>query len=650
MESRTSTGASLVVRTGMMRFAENNREHRSLPAWLAMAALLALLGIAIAVSAPWSTQGLVQIPSVTELTSWQVTATDPNGNAIADVPTTIDSPTDLTGLAAGSTVSLTSTVWAPANAVLYLSTYYAPFEVLADGQPVASYGQAGSYPSFLASPAPASICCLVTHEAGPVELTLRFEVPSHYWGLRLISPRIGTPDAMRRWLFTSMGVQTFLGITILSLGIVLVIMSFFLKDFRRESLLVRWLGLLNFFDGIWTLGESNLSCILITRPVLLHFLTYIGLFSMPIALSHLMMLLDEERSTRRMGSISCLVNEAFVLIAVAGQLLGLIQFSDSLFVYYVVVIPTYIALSVHMTAQALRARRRNRLQLWYLAVLYVFDVFLLMELLNYYVWRIVPEMTFSLAGTIIFTCLSCATAFSVTRNAVRSRRQNLELQHNARIMQLRDAAQREQYHLVQELSREIRRQRHDMKHQIAVVRAYNDAGDHDGLESFISSLQERIPQGGLADFCPNFAINAIASYYYDRASERGVTDIDVKLDIPSDLDLGDEDDLSSIVGNLLENAVAAAAEVEKDGGRGWVRIRGVCQGRKLALVAENSYRAVDQTGPNSFRSTKADGTGIGLRSIEACARRHQGLACFSAEDGRFVAKVTFELLASKEEA
>lgn len=617
------------------------------PQDIVLVVLFALFCIFSAIAGPWHTDGLTQTADVVDLTDWQVEAWDVDGTKIDDIESTISVPNGITNIAAGSTVELSASVWAHTDDVMYLSSTYAPFTVYANGIEVASYGAEGTYPSFLAHPAPAALVFPIAHHDGPVEIKVCFTVPSHYWGLRLQESCFGSGDAVRRWMFTHMGTQTFFAIAILTIGLILVVLSFVLKRYKKESQFVYWLGFLNFFDGIWTLGESDLSCVLITRPVLLHFFTYFGLFSMPIALSHLMVLLDEDKEDQQLGHVFCAINEAFVILTTAGQLIGVIQFSDVLPIYYFVVIFTYLILSIRITIQAVNGKN-SRLQLWYMAVQYVFDFFLLLELLNYNYWHVLTDMTFSLIGTLIFSILSCITAISLIRQGVEAATLNLELEQRAHIMRLRDASQHEQYQLVQQLDHEVRRQRHDLRHQIATIRALNDKGDQQALEDFLSSIQKRIPQGGIEDHCPNFAVNAIISYYIGRARMAGVADIDVKVGLPETLGQTDEEDMCAIVGNLLDNAAAAAAEAQAKGLPARIELKGVRQGTFFALWLENSYVEVDQAEDGSFRSTKPEGSGIGLASIQATAARHGGDAHFKARNGTFTADVTFALTVEKD--
>jgi signal transduction histidine kinase len=613
---------------------------------LALLALLALLVAGMVLTRPWAVAGTVSGREVASVTEWHVSTWDATGRRLGDadgIPATASTPTTLHGLTEGDIVELTANVESSQRDVLYLSTFYAPFTAWMDGSLVTSYGEGGTYPGFLACPPPASRCAQVGGGTGSHTLRIRYTVPSGRTSLRLADACVGSPDAMRRWLFGTMGTQTFFAITMGFIGLALLVASRAMATFRLQSQTFAWVGLLNIFVSLWSFGESNLTCLLIPRPSLLHFVAYLGLYAMPIPLAHLTSLIEDDPTGGRLFRLSCGATELFAPVAVALQLLGLVQFSRSILTFFALFFLTHLVPSVWIAVQALRRREARRLQLWYLAVMFLYDLFLLLELLNYYVWLVVPEMTFTLVGSVLFVALTMWMSLMTVRDTTQSAQGNEELHQQVELMRVRDEARDRQLEQISRTSSEMRRQRHDMRHMLAAIRSYNDQGDREGLDGLVRSLDAHIPTPCERTYCDNLAVNSVVGYYADLARERGLTEVDIALDVPAGLPRDVEDDLCSIVGNLLENAVAALDEVMGAGGDPWIRMRGLQRSGKLVITLDNTYQCVRGDGFGGFSTTKREGSGIGLRSVETCARRNGGSARFEASDGVFASSVYLAL-------
>lgn len=613
---------------------------------LALLALLALLVAGVLLTRPWAMAGTVAGREVTSVTTWNVSAWDSSGTRLGvtdGIPSTLSTPTTIRGLAEGDVVELTATVECSRHDLLYLSTFYAPFTAWMDASLVSSYGREGTYPEFLACPPPASRCIQIGDRSGSITLRVRYTIPRGRTSLRLADAYVGSPDAMRRWLFGTMGTQTFFAITMGFIGLALLVASRAMATFRLQSQVFAWLGLLNIFVGLWSFGESDLTCLLIPRPSLLHFLAYLGLYAMPIPLAHLMTLIEEDPTGGRLFRLSCGTTELFAPVAIALQLAGAVQFSQSILAFFVLFALTHLAPSLWIATQALHRRETRRLQLWYLAVMFLYDLFLLLELLNYYVWLVVPEMTFTLVGSVLFVALTMWMSLMTVRDTTQSAQGNEELHQQVELMRVRDEARDRQLEQMSRTSTEMRRQRHDMRHMLAAIRSYNDQGDREGLDGLVRSLDAHIPAPCGRTYCDNLAVNSVVGYYADLARERGLTEVDIALDVPAGLPREVEDDLCSIVGNLLENAVAALGEVMGAGGDPWIRMRGLQRAGKLVITLDNSYQCVRGDGFGGFSTTKREGSGIGLRSVETCARRNGGSARFEASDGVFASSVYLAL-------
>lgn len=98
--------------------------------------------------------------------------------------------------------------------------------------------------------------------------------------------------------------------------------------------------------------------------------------------------------------------------------------------------------------------------------------------------------------------------------------------------------------------------------------------------------------------------------------------------------------LSVILGNLWENAVAAAVSAPKDNRR--VQLRARVQDERVMIQMENGFSGqVFRQGDRFFSTKRGDGQteGIGIASVRAIAARYGGMADFSYTADTFTTSV-----------
>jgi signal transduction histidine kinase len=561
---------------------------------------------------------------VTTIDTWTMTVRDANGNTVEGYPATVTTPVDLHGLTPGWTVTLTAPVGLDPQSAIYLNTFYAPYRLYVNDDLIDSYGAPDTYPAFLSDPPPFNSAVSAGSPYENATMSLVYTVPRNYWGLRLTSVETGSFDAVRVMLFSQMGFAFSFGETLIALGLVLAVLYLAVHRIERDSSIFIWLGMFCACIGMWSVGECDLASVLIKRPVTLHMMTYIGLYTLLIPLTHLTRIAIH-RPNDTFPFILCRASEVFALAAIALQLAGVWQFAESLFAYYAVSITLFGLMTVYLAVSlACRRTERTPFRMYYLVVVLIFDVFLGLELANYYVWRVVPEMLFCEIGAVIFVLSLIAMSGVYLKNISEEKLDAQNMRHRIALIGKRAKAERKQNRAIITTSNEIHRQRHDFKHQLAVIRGYSEENDKSGLQAYLDEISAAIPESDqLHSYCTNFAINAVVGYYVDAARAKGVT-MDVKLGLPRDLAPAQENDLASIVGNLMENAVRAAASVRAarpdDAAAASVRLRGRTANGIVSIVQDNSYTSMQRDGSGNFVSQSADGGVVGARMV-ACGIR-----------------------------
>ncbi|WP_308589594.1 GHKL domain-containing protein [uncultured Oscillibacter sp.] len=167
--------------------------------------------------------------------------------------------------------------------------------------------------------------------------------------------------------------------------------------------------------------------------------------------------------------------------------------------------------------------------------------------------------------------------------------------------------------------------RHDLRHHINALRDFAARDDKEGMLRYLDEYTAGLPADEGPDWCENRVVNALLKHYLSQAARAGVR-LDVKLDLPTGAGVPDTD-LCVVFGNIFENAARSAAAA---GDGAFLRARCESGESDLVLTVENS------AGP------AAHGEGLGLRNVEAAARRHGGAARFEEKDGVFYSRVLLQ--------
>lgn len=191
--------------------------------------------------------------------------------------------------------------------------------------------------------------------------------------------------------------------------------------------------------------------------------------------------------------------------------------------------------------------------------------------------------------------------------------------------------QKEHY---RQLSEQIERSHHafhDMRHSLRTIRGMAERGHTDELLSFLDDYGAHLTEREVAVYSDNLAVDALIAYHAGMARSAGA-ECDMRLAVPSEPAFP-EDELCIVLGNLLENAVAAL-EAQKAGAKR-LYLRGNAEGGRLGIIMENSFDGKLRQSDGMFLSTKHDGPALGLSSVRSIAEKYGGLSDFSAENGLF---------------
>ena len=177
--------------------------------------------------------------------------------------------------------------------------------------------------------------------------------------------------------------------------------------------------------------------------------------------------------------------------------------------------------------------------------------------------------------------------------------------------------------------------RHDFRQELLLLQEFARSGDRDALERYLpqvtlGSSTVTVP------LCPNPLINTILQFYFNKARAAGIK-VDAVIQADESLWLSAAD-AGVLLGNMLENAVTAAAESPSGSRR--LRIRTTQTQDCFVIAMGNTFGSPRNTQDDGkFASTKPDHTGIGLNSIRSIALQYGGDAVFRINEDMFMSYV-----------
>ncbi len=546
---------------------------------------------------------------------------------------TLELPGKLKGLSPRTGVTLTVKLAAQPGETLLVKSVFAPMEVIINGEPMLEYGQAGSYPGFLNDPPTALLLVPLPPEGGEVALQMTYQSLTQRNTLSLPALYAGTGQALLERQFEQDGFSFVFSLVLIFLGLVMVAISlgFVWKIPSGSSFL--WLGLFSLSAGAWGLGECDLTVLLFPYPALLYAMAYLGLFLMTIPLLRFGLLVVQPRNKHPMRWMLW-VHCFSVAAALALQLSGKMDFTKTLYWFHIIAPLGFVIFAACLLWE--RLHNHNPAAGRFAPGIILLAVFTVLELLNYWL-RLIPVLTlFFQLGVLGFVLSLGIVSGYYMQDSLQTAAEKKRLEYQMEAVNRQLALQRRQFQKIAENDALMKAQRHDLRHQLTVLRELYEQNNREKLGRYLQALTDKLPSGREPALCENYAVNAVASHYADMARQAGA-EVLMRLTVPPELPAVLESDLCIIVGNLMENASEACARMT--GGMRFVRVGSHFQYGVLTLTVDNSFSGNLRKKNGVFLSSKREGTGIGLSSVMAVAEKYGGGSQFEETDGVFQASV-----------
>lgn len=546
-------------------------------------------------------------------------------------------PCSFSHLPSRTSVTIALTVTPGEGQLLYVKSVYAPLKVYADGELLFQYGQKGSYPGFMKDPATAVKLVRLPQSDEPIQVRLEYQSPATRSTLTVHPVLVGTQTAIYRHLAATLGFPFLFSALLLLSGVIILLISLFILSFERSGTAFLWLGLFALATGCWTFGECNLTGLFIHNPRLLYLLAFTGLFTLTVPLLHFGMDMVNFRCDAPIRAMTAVIGYSAVA-ALALQLAGLVPLSRSMYLFHLLEPLALVTFAGHVLYESIRFQStRARKFLLPMGVLAVFSV---LEVVNYRAHFTYILSLFFQIGVLLFVLITSVVGGGFIRDALKLRSDEQRLKYEIRLMEYRMEEQKKHQQLLLENQETVRAQRHDLRHQLAVIRSFSEQDGDRRLTAYLDTLIAEIPSERGRLYCENTAVNAIISHYAAQAEKQGI-ELSIQLSVPEHTEQISDSSLCVILGNLFENAIEACGRMTE--GRRFIRLRSRLQYGTLTIAMDNSFngRAVRKDG--KFLSSKRDEIGTGLQSVTAMAEKHGGGASFETDGLVFLSSVYVRL-------
>ena len=180
-----------------------------------------------------------------------------------------------------------------------------------------------------------------------------------------------------------------------------------------------------------------------------------------------------------------------------------------------------------------------------------------------------------------------------------------------------------------------RKRTHEYKNQIMCIDSLLKKKKYDKLEEYINSIFNRLD--GQLDMVDtnNEVVNAIINAKYYEALQNNVLFI-LKINDLSHIKVSD-DDIVTILSNLLDNAIEAAGQCDID--KRTVGIKLLYEDDVLSIAVSNSYKTEPEIMEDGYMRTIKDDKeqhGLGIRNVVATLEKYNAEYIIDYKNGEFV--------------
>ncbi|MDR2587417.1 MAG: GHKL domain-containing protein [Coriobacteriales bacterium] len=539
-------------------------------------------------------------------------------------------PAVLHDLNPGDRITLVTTVRTEPHDSLLIKTEGAPMRLYVDSDLYDSDGDPGTFPVFQKNPSPNLLSVMLPAESSAKEIRFEYTIPESVHDLELPAAYLGDNQMLFLHLLSADGIAFAIGLLLILGGIIAMSITFMVMSRVPQAASLLWLGFACLCAGLWGFCSNDLAIYLIPAPNLLYIGSAIGLLYCAIPFLRYGEATLDPRYRAAFATTHTVMRGVF-MVALLLHISGLYSLSYSLGPLRFLSLATIVVFGLYVFYEFFaRHNPRARSLIIPCAVL---SVCAFASIVNYLVPFLQPESLLFQVGILIFVVWTGVLGWYYIRSVLDEAERSAQLELEVDAMNRNLDMQRTLYNKLTQSNEEVRAVRHDLRHQLQAIRGYLQKGNVGGALGYVEAISGTIPEIADKLLCDNFAVNAVAVHYLDKANTAHIQ-TDLKLVVPEDLGQIPSNDMSIIVGNLFENAIEACMFVEEE--KRFIRMSSKVVKKRLTLVIDNSFDGTYTERGGEFYSRKREGKGVGISSVRAVVERYGGSLKYEVANGVFM--------------
>lgn len=205
------------------------------------------------------------------------------------------------------------------------------------------------------------------------------------------------------------------------------------------------------------------------------------------------------------------------------------------------------------------------------------------------------------------------------------------------LLQQQSEMQLEVYSDLQQRYQNSMRTIHDAKRHVRALESLIQSDHLAEAQQYKESLFQKLNELQPSIQCDNPLLSAILNHVFLKAEQRHIA---LKMDLQGEeqLSMLAGVDLTTIVSNLLDNAVDAVLELPEE--QRYIHFAVAFQMGEIMIHVENPTKNDLKREGNAVVSTKEGHLGLGLKNVEMVVKKYKGDFKIDVKDGNFVVAIT----------
>lgn len=195
---------------------------------------------------------------------------------------------------------------------------------------------------------------------------------------------------------------------------------------------------------------------------------------------------------------------------------------------------------------------------------------------------------------------------------------------------------------IQEKEMEAAVMRHDLKHYSIMINSYLEEDRKEEIRELLKELNEHVNETRTVRYCENLAINGILAHCARQATEQKIR-FEADMEIPQKMQIN-EFEFATVVSNLLENAINAAAKIEDEKLRFVIASAHGVKGKVIFHISNGCLKEPEISKSTGLPvSTSGESHGYGMQSVRAFVNKNDAMFDFTWKDNVFSVKMLVKI-------